>query len=53
MAEDIEYTEDMHAENVLRILDTNNPCIYCPVGLSYTNIKLCKICNDFINMGIL
>ena len=30
MKENIEYTEDMHAENLLRILGTNSPCAHCP-----------------------
>lgn len=58
-----EYTEKIHAERVLKILEKPNTCDRCPANLKFTidnDVKLrafmwknspCQLCNDFIGIG--
>lgn len=56
----MEYTEKIHAERLLSMLNMKNPCLYCPADFSEWGVKeydcgkigisyIADICIKFVN----
>ena len=45
------YTEKIHVERLLEMLEKKHPCGHCPAEPSFkTDMKVCKICLEFIGL---
>ncbi len=55
------YTEKIHAERLLKMLNRKNPCGHCPAAKRYNSndgpealwslsVDPCKICSDFLGL---
>jgi len=56
----MKYTEEIHAERLLKMLEQKEPCIYCPTNINFGEAvqflrgnntwQHCDICRNFINI---
>jgi hypothetical protein len=59
----MEYTEKIHVERLLKMLNKKNPCAHCPAGPNYSSsqgilnkfietdsevFQTCRICRGFV-----
>ena len=45
----MEYTEKMHAENLIKMLENEDDIEkICPAGIHKKNMEYCSVCLDFI-----
>lgn len=41
----MEYTEEVHVENLLSMLEKDDPCSICPAE---SNVDICRVCLSFV-----